>query len=218
MQAKKEKTKQTIINTAIRLISLHGYNAITTAAIAKEAELSEAIIFKYFKNKENLLREIINIAITQIFEHISLVPLLKNVEFSKDYPPREFIKSILTERFSFFEKNHELIKVLLAEIQYSEKLLLLAQETLFPKVYEAFGVVREIIMAKMLIPESHADAILRIITGILTSFTVQRHLLHVDLAQDKVATEIEIILNIIEESINKYIGKSADSDFKGERG
>jgi AcrR family transcriptional regulator len=204
MKTKKEKTKQTIIDTAVRLISSYGYNATTTAVIAKETGLSEAIIFKYFKNKENLLREIGNVAIEQIFEHISLIPLRKNVDFSMDFSFREFIRSVLLERLIFFEKNREIITILLAEMQYSEKLLSLTKETLYPKIYEAFNIVRKIIEAKASIPENLANAVLRIMTGILTSLITQKYLLHIDLTQDEVENEIETVLNIIEDAVDKH--------------
>jgi AcrR family transcriptional regulator len=207
VKTKKEKTKQAIIDTAVRLISLYGYNATTTSVIAKETGLSEAIIFKYFKNKENLLREIGNVAIGQIFEHISLIPLRKNVDFSKNFSFREFIKSILLERLIFFEKNREIITILLAEMQYSEKLLSLTKETLYPKVYEAFNVVRKIIAAKGAIPENLANAVLRIMTGMLTSLITQKYLLHIDLTQDEIEDEIETILNIIEEAVANHRDK-----------
>ncbi|MDP2808135.1 MAG: TetR/AcrR family transcriptional regulator [bacterium] len=46
--------KQRIIDAAIKLISEKGYHGATTALIAKEAGVSQGIIFHYFKNKEDL--------------------------------------------------------------------------------------------------------------------------------------------------------------------
>lgn len=120
VSTKKEKTKQAIMDTAINLFSSLGYNATTTALIAKEAQVSEAIIFKYFKNKETLLKEISSFAISRIIENISILPFIKNVEISKDYPLKDFISSIFQERLEFLNKNHELIKLLFLEMQYSD--------------------------------------------------------------------------------------------------
>lgn len=53
--------RQRIIDAAMKLIAEKGYHGATTALIAKEAGVSQGIIFHYFKNKEDvffsLLRE-----------------------------------------------------------------------------------------------------------------------------------------------------------------
>lgn len=201
MSGKKEKTKQAIMDASIRLISLHGYNATTTALIAKEIGLSETIIFKYFKNKENLLREVGNVAIAQFIENVSLIPLMKNIELSKDYPLRSFIKSILVERLSFLDKNFELLKVLIVEMQYSEELLLQVKDMLFPKIKEVFETIKNILTAKKPVSDIQVSAIARIVLGTIESFTIQKYLLRMDLTTEEMESEIEEILNMIEKSI-----------------
>lgn len=47
-------SKQRIINAAIKLISEKGYHGATTDLIAKEAGVSQGLIFHYFTNKEGL--------------------------------------------------------------------------------------------------------------------------------------------------------------------
>ncbi|MEH0153205.1 TetR/AcrR family transcriptional regulator [Limibacter armeniacum] len=51
--------KESILNTAIDLFSTQGYANTSTSRIAKEAGVSEALIFKHFKNKEGLLDAIV---------------------------------------------------------------------------------------------------------------------------------------------------------------
>lgn len=46
--------KKRIIDAAIKLFSEKGYHGATTALIAKEAGVSQGIIFHHFKNKEDL--------------------------------------------------------------------------------------------------------------------------------------------------------------------
>lgn len=207
MSGKKEKTKQAIMDASIRLISLHGYNATTTALIAKEIGLSETIIFKYFKNKENLLREVGNVAIAQFIENVSLIPLMKNIELSKDYPLRSFIKSILVERLSFLDKNFELLKVLIVEMQYSEELLLQVKDMLFPKIKEVFETIKNILTAKKPVSDIQVSAIARIVLGTIESFTIQKYLLRMDLTTEEMESEIEEILNMIEKSIDAEGGQ-----------
>ncbi|MCF8041381.1 MAG: TetR/AcrR family transcriptional regulator [Desulfarculaceae bacterium] len=50
--------KQDIIDAATDLFSQNGYHATSTHQVAKLAEVSEGIIFYYFKTKEDILLEI----------------------------------------------------------------------------------------------------------------------------------------------------------------
>lgn len=200
---KKEKTMQLIIDSTIKLFSSKGYNATTTALIAKNAGISEAIIFKHFGNKENLLKEIGALAIGNIIEHISIIPLIKNIESSKHYPLRDFIKSVIMERFSFFEKNAELIKLLLIEMQYSPSLKQQTSDILFPKVFEALQGIKNIIRQKTNISERRTNAIARIILGLAQSITLQKYLFGIEISQGEICKELDDALDLIEDSI-KY--------------
>lgn len=198
MATKKEVTINSIVNTAIKLFAASGYSATTTSQIAKEAGVSEAIIFKYFKNKENLLIEISKIAMSQIVENISITPFLKNVEESKDYPLKDFLKSIIRERFIFLNKNYELVKLLLIEMQYSKELKKQTQEMVFPKILEVFNYVKQILIKKSGCKEKNAGAMVRIVLGFIESIIFQKYILDVQISDKEIENEVEEILNIIE--------------------
>lgn len=198
VSTKKEKTMQSIMDTAIYLFSTLGYNATTTALIAREAHVSEAIIFKYYKNKENLLKEISSIAISQIIENISIIPFLKNVEASKGYPLKDFIRSLIQERLDFLYKNNELIKLLLLEMQYSENLKIQIKDLVFPKVHEVFDFIKKIIADKAKISDERAEAIMRIQLGVMGSIVFQKYLLNIEISKDEINKQVEEILSIIQ--------------------
>lgn len=199
---KKEKTMQNIINSTIKLFSQKGYNATTTALIAKDAGVSEAIIFKHFKNKENLLKEIGAIAIGEIIENISIIPFAKNIEESKEYPIKEFIKSIIEERLEFLDDNFELIKLLLIEMQYSDNLRKQISDILFPKVNEVSETVKDIIITKANVSKNRANAIIRITLGFITSIIIQKYLLGIDISKTEIDEEIEETLEILSTAMN----------------
>lgn len=199
---KKEKTMQNIINSTIKLFSQKGYNATTTALIAKDAGVSETIIFKHFKNKENLLKEIGAIAIGEIIENISIIPFAKNIEESKEYPIKEFIKSIIEERLEFLNDNFELIKLLLIEMQYSDNLRNQISDILFPKVNEVSETVKDIIITKANVSKNRANAIIRITLGFITSIIIQKYLLGIDISKTEIDEEIEETLEILSTAMN----------------
>jgi len=51
--------KQQVADVALQLFAERGYDGTSTQMIAKEAMVSEALIFKHFGNKDNLLTHII---------------------------------------------------------------------------------------------------------------------------------------------------------------
>ncbi|PZF74899.1 TetR/AcrR family transcriptional regulator [Taibaiella soli] len=61
--------KQKIAETAQRLFAERGYEHASTQLIARESEVSEALIFKHFGNKEQLLDYIIKSGYKRIVEH-----------------------------------------------------------------------------------------------------------------------------------------------------
>jgi len=54
-ERKKQRTRQLIAETAVRLFLERGFDGVTVAEIAREAEVAEKTIFNYFPTKEDLV-------------------------------------------------------------------------------------------------------------------------------------------------------------------
>ena len=50
--------QENILNAALKLFATEGYASTSTSKVAKEAGVSEGLIFRHFKNKEGLLNVI----------------------------------------------------------------------------------------------------------------------------------------------------------------
>ena len=53
-ELKKEQTRQLIAETAWRLFADRGFDRVTVAEVAREAQVAEATVFNYFRTKEDL--------------------------------------------------------------------------------------------------------------------------------------------------------------------
>ena len=208
MSNKKAATQEKILNAAIKLIALNGFKATTTASIAKEAGISETIIFKYYRDKSSLLREIVQQAMGQLLDNIDITALVAKVEISKDYPTRDFLKTIMIDRLEFMENNFELVKIVLMEMQYNDELMILAENKLFGKLYELVERIDHLLADKMGISIEKARTILRICFGTIATLAVQKHFFSIQIERSEAEKEIDRVLDVIQLSANSGMGKN----------
>ncbi len=67
------KKQQNIINSALKLFAKNGFDSTSTNIIAKDAGVSEGLIFRHFGNKEGLLDAIIQAGLEKAHEYFALV-------------------------------------------------------------------------------------------------------------------------------------------------
>lgn len=122
-----------ILEAAIKIFSEKGFGESRTSDIAKEAEVAEGTIFRYYKTKKDLLIGLIIPLITKFFRPLifeSVEKILKN-EDCKDID--KILHDLLIDRFELFEKNLPLVKTIFMEAVYHEELLETIQKNIAPK-------------------------------------------------------------------------------------
>lgn len=87
------------MNTALRLFANEGYSATSTSKIAKDADVSEGLIFKHFQNKKGLLDAIIQEAEKKLNE------VFAQIIFQSD--PKEVIRMTIQQPFEIEESEHD---------------------------------------------------------------------------------------------------------------
>lgn len=103
------KGKQKVILSAIELFASQGFHGTSTSQLAKNAEVSQATIYKYFETKDKLLVFILELIVQTIGR-----PFF--TELSTFSTKEELIHFFVQDRFKFIEKNNDLIKILMQEL------------------------------------------------------------------------------------------------------
>ncbi len=62
--------KNRIIEAGYRLLAKNGYYSTNTAMIAKEAGVSTGIVYGYFRDKRDILIEVLNVYVNKVFEPV----------------------------------------------------------------------------------------------------------------------------------------------------
>jgi AcrR family transcriptional regulator len=105
--------REKIIETAMRLFSTQGYSNTSLSQVAKEAQVSKALIFWHFENKESLFRT----AVQRTFEPY-IINVMDDLEGLSEV---DQIKRLVDEYYTFVSKNIYSVKFLLALILREEK-------------------------------------------------------------------------------------------------
>jgi AcrR family transcriptional regulator len=106
-------TREKILETAMRLFSGQGYGNTSLSQVAKEAQVSKALIFWHFENKEKLFRS----AIQRTLEPY-VVNVLDDLEGLSEL---DQIKRLIDEYYKFVSENLYSVKFVLSLILREEK-------------------------------------------------------------------------------------------------
>ena len=111
------KRKQLIAQAALQLFADRGFEATSTALIAKEAQVSEALIFKHFGNKEQLLDYIIRSGYKRIIER-GRGRLPENAPLALIHTIIDLPYTLVLEEPAFWKLQNRLVDVPLARTQH----------------------------------------------------------------------------------------------------
>ncbi len=106
-------TREKILETATRLFSAQGYSNTSLSQVAKEAQVSKALIFWHFENKETLFRTALQRTLEPYF--INVVDDLEGLSEADQ------IKRLIDEYYTFVAKNIYSVRFFLSLILREEK-------------------------------------------------------------------------------------------------
>ncbi len=106
---KGEKTRALILQTAAELFGRHGRNGVSTADIAKKANVNKALIFYYFTSKENLYLEVFKHWMGRLSESMN-----QSFDEAEDGLPR--VEAFIRTQIDFLAGHQDMMKVLVREM------------------------------------------------------------------------------------------------------
>ncbi len=111
--------REDILQASLHLFAEKGFHGTSMRDIAREAEITEGLIYHYFESKRDLFRAII--------DELSFLPLLRTLpELAEQLDLRALLIVLARGFFDVLKQNTELARLLLQEVQ------------VFPEEKEAF--------------------------------------------------------------------------------
>ena len=112
--------RQEIMNAAIRVFAKRGFGGATLDEVAQEAEFSKGALYLYFTSKEDILyNTLYSMSVTIIGAFMSTLSGTKSF--------REELRDLLIGTAEFSFKNHDYMKVVMA--QHVEGFIVLSEES-----------------------------------------------------------------------------------------
>ena len=96
--------QKAILDSALKLFAQKGFNAIPTSAIAKDAGVSEGLIFRHFENKAGLLNAITQKGMEKILEEVQ--------QLNKIEDPRERVMTVMELPFHMNKEDYPFWRLL----------------------------------------------------------------------------------------------------------
>ncbi len=93
----REKTRNTILDVALELFATRGFSGTSISLIAEKAGISKGLIYHYFKNKQALLKAILETGLSTIEETIERVFQIQD--------PSQKIVVLIERSFSLTERD-----------------------------------------------------------------------------------------------------------------
>lgn len=130
-------SEERILKVAQRIFAQKGYKSTTTQEIADKAKVNKAMIYYYFKNKEDLYIEVLKNFFKKISSSFSDVS-------SMDLSPFEKFKAFLSEYIDIISTNKEMPAFILqCFISRNKKVLYTLKELILPTYRNALVIFEE---------------------------------------------------------------------------
>ena len=107
MGTTRRNKKDDLIAAAVRLVADHGAEAATIRAIAREAGVTDAAVYRHYENKEDLWRRAYDRIIEEMVRE-------KRPLVASDTPLREKLREWVRLSYAYYDRNPQAVSFVLA--------------------------------------------------------------------------------------------------------
>jgi len=133
-----------VLDAAIKIFSKRGFSGSRTSEIAKEANVAEGTIFRYFPKKEDILMEMIIPLVVKFYRPILLERNQELLSKSKEEDISHFLESVFKERYKLIDQNMDILKILCIEALYNTDIKTIFTEKISEDILKlALNIIRE---------------------------------------------------------------------------
>ena len=161
-ETKKKKTRQAIMNAAIKLFSKKGFENTSVDELAKEAGVGKSTIYGYFKTKNEIFLAFCEDQIDFVFADLAQ-------KRDPDAPLQKQLLTLFMEQFRYVTKNYDFGRILVREMVFPKELTMDKSNDLSERYLSALG---EILIRAISRGELRDDLELLYISGHFYAFYI----------------------------------------------
>ena len=129
-----KQRKKEILDASLRVFSEKGFDGGRTKDIAREANTSEATVFKYFPTKRHLMFAVIRPLLEIVARPLFMKPIERLLERQKGRPLEETLTLIMIDRWGMFANNERLIALAYMEAYRNPDLVAAMKQMIIPQI------------------------------------------------------------------------------------
>jgi AcrR family transcriptional regulator len=116
------QTREKILKVAKKVFARKGFDGARVDEIAQKAKVNKALIYYYFKSKEEILEEIMKQFLEESIDRkYALVERQRKESSREKIEPKELIESSAERLFDLFQGNEDVLRIIITEELKSEK-------------------------------------------------------------------------------------------------
>jgi AcrR family transcriptional regulator len=187
-----------ILEAAIKVFSEKGFSAATTSEIARNANVAEGTIFRYFKTKKDILRGILIQSISILSRSIVMGSVEKILLSSEEKDLRAILKELLFDRMKLVDSFFPMARVIITEALYHDDVREALYQNVFAKARSTFELFHQKMLEKGIIRKDlDSDTFFRCILGNFIIFIAQRKLFVEKSKSEDMEKEFDKMLDVI---------------------
>lgn len=173
--------------TAIDLFASKGFAKTSTAEISATAHVSEGLLFKTFKNKDNLLKQIIQpIALNILPPRIDMA-----MTESNEFNLKQFVSRYYQEKIKFVADNEKLIEILIRETVYNPEIIKTYKAVLPNNFWESTHACLDELKVQRIIANWDNTYLFRSLNSALVNYILRNYLFKTRLDPKRIDYTIE---------------------------